>query len=140
MIRLSAIELERLIKPKFGPKSPTGPKGKNKVNEQVAKLQAETKLHLHGLPPYVTEYRFHPVRKWRLDYAWPAQKIALEVHGGVHSGGRHTRGEGFTADREKMNEAAAAGWVVIEATAEQIRNGQARAWLSQIFNSRGVTA
>ena len=50
MIRLSAIELERLIKPKFGPKAPTAPKGKNKVNEQVAKLQAETKLHLHGLP------------------------------------------------------------------------------------------
>lgn len=111
-----------------------------KQRSQVSKLAADTRLQLAGLPQWVTEHRFHDVRKWRLDYAWPAQKIALEVHGGVHSGGRHTRGEGFTADREKMNEAAAAGWVVIEATAEQIRSGQARAWLDHIFNSRGVTA
>lgn len=115
-------------------------KAPDKQRGQVSKLARDTRLQLAGLPAWVTEHRFHDVRKWRLDYAWPAQKIALEVHGGVHSGGRHTRGEGFTADREKMNEAAAAGWVVIEATAEQIRNGQARAWLSQIFNSRGVTA
>lgn len=140
MIRLSAIELERLIKPKFGPQSPTSPKGKNKVNEQVAKLQAETKLHLHGLPAYVTEHRFHPTRRWRLDYAWPDMKIALEVHGGVRSGGRHTRGTGFTNDREKMNTAASMGWIIIEATADQIRNGQARAWLDTLFKQRGVTA
>lgn len=111
----------------------------SKQRSQVSKLAADTRLQLAGLPAWVTEHKFHPVRKWRLDYAWPAQKIALEVHGGVHSGGRHTRGDGFTGDREKMNEAAAMGWIVIEATAAQIRNGQARAWLQQVFNNRGVT-
>lgn len=139
MIRLSAIELERLIKPKH-PKASVAQKGKSrgKVNTQVVKLRSDTQLQLIGLPAYVTEHRFHPRRRWRLDYAWPQQLIALEVHGGVRSGGRHTRGTGFTNDREKMNEAVALGWTVIEATAEQIRNGQARAWLDTIFNNRGA--
>ena len=140
MIRLSAIDLERLIKPKFGPKAPTAPKGKNKVNEQVAKLQAETKLHLHGLPPYVTEHRFHPTRRWRFDYCWPELKIAVEVHGGTYTNGRHTRGGGFTVDREKMNEAAIYGWTVLEVTSAQVRSGQMRRWLDRIFEHKGVAA
>lgn len=140
MIRLSAIELERLIKPKFGPKAPTAPKGKNKVNEQVAKLQAETKLHLQGLPPYVTEHRFHPTRRWRFDYCWPELKIAVEVHGGTYTNGRHTRGLGFTGDREKMNEAAIYGWTVLEVTTSHVRSGQMRQWLDRIFEHKGVAA
>lgn len=140
MIRLSAIELERLIKPKFGPKAPTAPKGKNKVNEQVAKLQAETKLHLQGLPPYVTEHRFHPTRRWRFDYCWPELKLAVEVHGGTYTNGRHTRGGGFTVDREKMNEAAIYGWTVLEVTSAQVRSGQMRQWLDRIFEHKGVAA
>lgn len=101
---------------------------------QESKLRLETAAHLSGLPVWVTEHRFHPTRRWRFDYAWPDQKIALEVHGGVHSGGRHNRGVGLTQDREKMNTAACMGWVVIEATAEQVRNGQARAWLDSLFS------
>ena len=140
MIRLSAIELERLIKPKVGPKAPTAPKGKNRVNEQVAKLQAETKLHLHGLPAYVTEHRFHPTRRWRFDYCWPELMIAVEVHGGTYTNGRHTRGGGFTVDREKMNEAAIYGWTVLEVTSAQVRSGQMRQWLDRIFEHKGVAA
>ena len=140
MIRLSAIELERLIKPKHGAKAPTASKGKTKVNEQVAKLQAETKLHLQGLPPYVAEHRFHPTRRWRFDYCWPELKIAVEVHGGTYTNGRHTRGGGFTVDREKMNEAAICGWTVIEVTSAQVRSGQMRQWLDRIFEHKGVAA
>ena len=140
MIRLSAIELERLIKPKNGTKALGASKGKTrgKVGEQVAKLQADTKLHLHGLPAYVTEYHFHPVRKWRLDYAWPEIKLAVEVHGGAYTNGRHTRGGGFTVDREKMNEAAIYGWTVLEVTTAHVRSGQMRQWLDRIFEHKGV--
>ncbi|WP_421180366.1 hypothetical protein [Aeromonas enteropelogenes] len=105
-----------------------------KKAKQAAAVCQLVATQLQGLPECATEVQFHPRRKWRLDYAWPGQKVALEVHGGIRSGGRHTRGDGFTNDREKMNEAALLGWLVIEATTEQIRSGQARAWLERALN------
>lgn len=62
--------------------------------------------------PFVSEYRFHPKRRWRFDFALPEHMVAIEIEGGVHSNGRHTRGSGFTADCEKYNTAAAMGWKV----------------------------
>jgi hypothetical protein len=76
----------------------------------LARLKAE------GLPLPTAEYRFHPARKWRFDWAWIAEKIALEVDGGVWTGGRHTRGAGFLKDMEKMNAAAALRWRVLRCT------------------------
>ena len=63
-----------------------------------------------GLEKPVTEHRFHPERKWRFDFAWPAWRVALEVEGGVWTGGRHTRGAGFVKDMEKYNAATCLGW------------------------------
>lgn len=72
-----------------------------------------------GLPQPHTELKFHVERKWRFDFAWwdnqhdPRRWVALEIEGGVWSGGRHTRGSGFAKDMEKYNEAAALGWRII---------------------------
>ncbi len=66
-----------------------------------------------GLPEPVLEHRFHSVRRWRMDFAWPDHKVALEVEGGVYSGGRHTRGKGFEADMVKYSTAASMGWLVL---------------------------
>ena len=66
-----------------------------------------------GLPTPEAEYRFHPTRKWRFDYAWPEHFVALEVEGGIWTGGRHTSGSGFLRDMEKYNAAACAGWLVL---------------------------
>lgn len=65
-----------------------------------------------GLPPPIAEYRFDAPRRWRFDWAWPECRVALEVEGGVWSGGRHTRGGGFLGDMEKYNRAAELGWRV----------------------------
>lgn len=73
----------------------------------------ERLLRSVGLPAPVREHRFHPVRRWRFDYAWPEQRVALEVDGGVWTGGRHTRGAGFIKDMEKLNTATIAGWRVV---------------------------
>ena len=73
----------------------------------------ERLLRSVGLPVPVREHRFHAVRRWRFDYAWPGEKVALEVEGGVWTGGRHTRGAGFVADIEKYNAAVLAGWRVV---------------------------
>lgn len=61
----------------------------------------------------VAEFRFHPDRKWRADFAIPSAKILIEIDGGVWSGGRHTRGAGFVGDMEKLNAAAVLGYRVL---------------------------
>ena len=73
-------------------------------------------LRKSGIPYPTPELRFDSSRRWRFDYAWPDKKIALEVEGGVWTGGRHTRGKGFLADMEKYNSAAAQGWRVLRCT------------------------
>lgn len=73
-----------------------------------------------GVEP-VKEFLFHPTRKWRFDYAFPESKIALEVEGGVHTGGRHIRPRGFLNDMEKYNTAATMGWRVLRTTPDELR-------------------
>jgi very-short-patch-repair endonuclease len=68
----------------------------------------------------VKEYRFHPKRKWRFDYAIPEHRIALEVEGGVWSGGRHIRAQGFLGDMEKYNTATLMGWRVLRTTPDDL--------------------
>jgi very-short-patch-repair endonuclease len=55
------------------------------------------------------EYRFHPTRKWRFDFAWPAYKVAVEIDGR----GRHQTVDGVRKDCEKHNEAVILGWAVL---------------------------
>lgn len=78
---------------------------------------------MFGLPVPEAEYRFHPVRRWRFDYAWPDCLVALEVEGGAFTGGRHTRGAGYVKDLEKYSEAAALGWRVVRCTPKQLQTG-----------------
>ena len=68
----------------------------------------------------VKEHRFHPKRKWRFDYAIPEYKIALEVEGGVWTGGRHIRAQGFLGDMEKYNTATLMGWRVFRTTPDDL--------------------
>jgi len=78
-----------------------------------------------GLPAPEREYRFDRKRRWRFDFAWPGRMLALEVEGGLWGRGRHTRPRGFSADAEKYNSAALAGWTVLRVTPEMVRSGEA---------------
>ena len=112
-------------------------KRKQKVNvasNATKKLHSRVAAQLLGLPKPVSEHMFHSTRKWRLDYAWPELKIALEVHGATYKGGRHVTGKGFANDREKMNEAQLLGWIVIETTTDNI--GQIRGWIEHALKER----
>ncbi len=76
-----------------------------------------------GLPAPEREYRFHPVRRWRFDAAWPEQKLAVEVMGGVWNGGRHARGAGYEQDAEKQNTAIGLGWRLLRFTPSMLKDG-----------------
>ena len=72
-----------------------------------------------GGPSLEVEYKFHPTRRWRSDYAHHESRTLIEIEGGAW-GGRHSRGSGFLNDAEKYWEAARLGWKVIRWTAPLI--------------------
>lgn len=84
-----------------------------------------------GLPEPVAEYRFHAVRRFRFDFAWPTLRVALEVDGGVWTKGAHGRGTGIVRDQEKHNYAACMGWVVIRCVPKDLHSAATFAFLKQ---------
>ena len=91
-----------------------------------------------GIPAPVPEYRFGAMasggpgkglrerlkasglQDWRMDYAWPEERVALEVEGAVWTGGRHTRGAGFSEDLRKYNAAGSMGWIVLRCQPKEL--------------------
>lgn len=90
-----------------------------------------------GIPVPIKEHIFAPPRKWRFDWAWPADDgiggIALEIEGAIWRQGRHTRGSGFAGDMEKYNEAAILGWRLIRCTPKQFESGEALTIVMRAF-------
>lgn len=78
-----------------------------------------------AMPAPVREYRFHPSRKWRYDFAWPDIKLAVELHGGGQRG-RHSTIAGMTADCDKHNTAVSLGWRVLTFTGKHKPSEMAR--------------
>jgi hypothetical protein len=66
-----------------------------------------------GLPQPVFQYRFG---RFRIDFAWPRFKVAVEVDGYQFHGSRAA----WQADRARQNVLGAAGWVVLRFTWEEL--------------------
>ena len=64
-------------------------------------------------------------RKFRFDFAWPEQKLAVEIEGGIWSGGAHVRGAHFESDAAKYNLAVKLGWRVLRYSTGMVERGQA---------------
>jgi len=79
------------------------------------------------------EHKFHPSRDWRFDLCWPEKKIALEVHGGIFTGGRHNTPAGFLKDMEKENAAAILGWRILKTTPRHLTSFGTAAMLKEIL-------
>lgn len=66
-------------------------------------------------PAPVTQLKFHPVRKWLFDFAWPDLLVAVEIQGAGKRGnkGGHQTHEGMQNDCDKNNAALELGWRLI---------------------------
>jgi len=82
-------------------------------------------LRANGLPEGETEYRFHPIRRWKFDRAWKEYMLAVELNGAIYTKGRHSTGKGLEGDYEKINEAQIMGWKVLQFSGGQLENGYA---------------
>ena len=119
----------------------------------MSKLSDTILLHIkaYGLDKiggFTVEYKFHPTRKFRFDFAWPEKKIAFEAEGGAFSGknnkcpmcqqpprSRHTTGVGMSNDCIKYNEASILGWQVLRGTVKNINDGDS---IDQLLRILGV--
>lgn len=84
-----------------------------------------TLIKWEKLPEPSREYHFLPGRRYRFDFAFWPQKLAVEVEGGSWIGGAHTRGKHFESDCRKYGEALVAGWRVLRVTPAMVEDGTA---------------
>jgi len=113
---------------------------KSELGDGMA-IQLNSMVAVGKLLPYVREHRFalEIGRQWRFDFAWPEQKVALEVEGGVHFGkSRHTTSGGFIEDCHKYNAAAVMGWTLIRADPRLVTKGWALEYVMDVLNGRSV--
>lgn len=106
---------------------------------QGSKLEAKVAADLKALglmDGCERQYRFHPERKWLVDFAWDDYwieredgfllkrvNVALEVNGGTYSGGSHSRGPRQRGDYEKWSELSLMGWTLILVDCKDVREG-----------------
>lgn len=90
-----------------------------------------------GLPEPVAQFKWCHGRRFAADFAYPEEKILIEVQGGVYlpRGGRHNRGAGYEADRAKINEAQLQGWRVLEFGPSHVKDGTATATVKRALES-----
>lgn len=117
-----------------------------KLNKAIPVKKVSTKfrdrmflerLKFEGLPEPEREVRFHDVRRWRFDFAYIDVKIAIEIEGGVYTGGRHTRGTGFINDCEKYNTATVMGWRVLRFPAHELLGTKPARLIKELYNFKG---
>ena len=71
---------------------------------------------------FITEFDFFHKRKWRVDYMITNGKnrVAVEVEGGIWTGGRHTSPQGFIKDMEKYNKLSECGILLLRYSYENL--------------------
>lgn len=93
-------------------------------------------VRMVGLPAPMREHRFHPTRRWRLDFYWPDYLFAVEVEGGEYVTGRHMRQAGFREDAIKYAEATLLGITVMRFPGSMIEDGSALSYTERYLNGR----
>ena len=95
--------------------------------------------------PFERQYAFHPVRRWRADFAvWPNKEwhgvpgcrpLLVEIEGAKRgrAPGRHQRIDGMEADCEKYAEAMCLGYTVLRVMPRQVRGGIALIWIERLM-------
>lgn len=110
---LSSLAMQKLNPDPLGLRSSKADVRPSKLEKAPLKMESEGSVleikfldlwkNLGG-PELKREHRFHPERKWRLDFFHEASKTAIEIDGGIWVKSGHSSGHGIMRDMEKANE------------------------------------
>lgn len=92
------------------------------MKQSNLELLFKTQIEDAGILDFKTEYRFDKERKWRWDFAWLDIQLAVEIQGGIYSGGRHTTGKGYEKDCEKYARGIELGWTILQIPGTWVTN------------------
>ncbi len=99
---------------------------KKLVAKQSIRSNAESlllaDLRAAAIPP-VVGHKFFAGRGWALDFAYPQQRLGIEVDGS----GFHTSDKGKRLDQQKRNAALELGWRVLAYPARETTTAKRRA-------------
>ena len=76
--------------------------------------------YLHPNIDLETEVKLIPKRRFRFDYVHFPSMVAIELNGGIFTGGGHSRGKAQQRDYEKILLATALGYSVINLGTGQV--------------------
>jgi very-short-patch-repair endonuclease len=84
-------------------------------------MESEARLAMYdgGLPPPVLQYEIvdHYGQVWRVDFAWPDQRLAVEYDGFEW----HSSPEALRRDRQKRAALTEMGWRVLSIVGDDVR-------------------
>ncbi len=97
--------------------------------ESGIEAQLAQQLGSMGIKDYKRNHVFLHGRRFELDFAWPDQRIGVEVQGNVHRIKHH-----FKAGIEKAALGILAGWRIMPVGGDEVRSGQAAQWVKLLLN------
>lgn len=126
----------------------TSKKSKGPSKRSDLELRCTADLKNLGFPQPELEVVFFPTRKWRLDFYWPAYKLALEIDGGTYTHGKknksgnvarsgHLTPLGYHSDCTKGNHVAMIGCSLLRADSDMVTKGEIYPQLEESLKIRG---
>jgi len=109
-------------------------KAQKKAERERWEKHLERDLIANKVIGWTREYKFHPERDWRFDFAWTEIKLAVEVDGAIWIKGGHNTGVGRTNDMEKDEAALLNGWTVYRCSPEMVKKGHAIDTIKKLIN------
>ena len=88
----------------------------------------ELQIRALKLPLGWVQYAPIPGRRYRIDRAWPEQKLGIEVEGGVHT----IRAQ-WEHDCRRNNDMLLAGWRIFRLTSTMIKTGESIPLLERLL-------
>lgn len=103
---------------------------------EIAQRELSLVCRSLGISEPDREYTFFPGRRWRFDFAFLVERIAVEVEGGIWVNGAHSRGKHFLSDCEKYNTATREGWQVYRFGTNMVKDGTLGAFMLGVLENR----